>query len=357
MKIAVGLSGGVDSAVSAYLLQQQGHEVTGIFMQNWETDNNDPYCTAEQDLADAKAVADKLNIPFHVVNFAREYWDSVFQYCLDEFARGRTPNPDIWCNKEIKFAVFLRYVRALGMEALATGHYAKISEQDGEYRLLKAADDNKEQTYFLYTLSQSQLQYARFPLADLTKPQVRAIAADIGLDNADKKDSTGICFVGERKFKSFLQEFILGKPGDIVTDKGQCVGRHDGLMYYTLGQRKGLTIGGLKHTPEAPWYVIDKNIPSNQLIIGQGHEHPRLLNHSLICEDVHWINHPPQFPFTCQAKTRYRQVDQSCTISEHTPGQLHVAFVDAQRAITPGQAIVFYQGDQCLGGATINSPA
>ena len=353
--IAVGLSGGVDSAVSAYRLKQQGHQVTGIFMQNWETDNDDPYCTAEQDLIDAKACADHIGIGFHVVNFSQEYWQRVFQYCLDEFHLGRTPNPDIWCNKEIKFNVFLKHARALGADALATGHYAKIQTVDNELSLMKPRDLNKDQTYFLYTLNQSQLQQAIFPLADITKPEVRAIANQIGLPNSRKKDSTGICFIGERKFKDFLKEFILGKPGDICTDSGAVIGRHDGLMYYTLGQRKGLNIGGVKNAPEAPWYVIHKDIATNTLLVAQDPHHPKLMTRELICDNAHWVSDKMTLPLRCAAKTRYRQEDQPCEIHALNNNQYKVIFDEPQWAVTPGQAIVFYQKLQCLGGATIYS--
>ena len=354
-KIVVGLSGGVDSAVAAHLLLEQGHDVSGVFMQNWETDNDDPNCSAQQDLSDAKAVSDHLGIDFEVINFSKEYWNNVFQYCLDEFSAGRTPNPDIWCNKEIKFNVFLQHALRTGADYLATGHYADIKHFDGRFRLHKPRDCNKDQTYFLYTLGQNQLSKALFPLANLTKPEVRMIAERIGLPNCKKKDSTGICFIGERKFKTFLKEFLLGKPGEIKTDEGRTIGRHDGLMYYTLGQRKGLEIGGIKNQAEAAWYVVDKDIENNTLIVGQGHDHPRLHSTQLICSDVHWTQ--PNFapPATCLAKTRYRQPDQACTITSQGKHWL-VSFQQSQRAVTPGQAIVFYTEDrECLGGATIDS--
>jgi tRNA-uridine 2-sulfurtransferase len=353
-RVAVGISGGVDSAVCAHLLKSQGFEVIGIFMQNWEANNDDPYCTATQDLQDAKNVCEHLGIEFHSVNFAKEYWDKVFQYCLDEFSAGRTPNPDIWCNKEIKFKVFLKYAQTFNIDYLATGHYAKIQKNElNEYEMHKASDTNKDQTYFLYTLGQNELSKALFPLAEYSKPKIREIAKQINLPNASKKDSTGICFIGERRFKSFLQEFILGKPGKIVSTENNVLGKHDGLMYYTLGQRKGLHIGGVKGEPENAWYVVDKDLENNELIVAAGDKHPRLMSSALICNDPHWVMTEPDLPLTCFAKTRYRQPDQACTVTKIDNDEYRVTFTDQQRAITPGQAIVFYQGTRCLGGATI----
>ena len=353
--IAVGLSGGVDSSVTALQLIKQGHEVCGIFMQNWAAQPNDPYCTAEQDLSDARAVADRLNIPLHVVNFSQEYWDEVFQHCLDEFAQGRTPNPDIWCNKYIKFDKLLKYVNDLGADYLATGHYAAI-ESNSLFELHACEDITKDQTYFLYTLQQHQLRQALFPLCGITKKNVRALAQSHGLITHDKKDSTGICFIGERKFKTFLQEFLLAQPGDIKTTSGEIIGTHDGVMYYTLGQRKGLGIGGVQHAPESPWFVIEKDCTSNTLVVAQGAEHKKLFNHSLTCSNLHWIaGQAPELSFKAQAKIRYRQVAQSCEVSIDTTGdQAEVIFDQPQRAITPGQSIVFYQDKVCLGGATID---
>lgn len=352
--IVVGLSGGVDSAVTACLLKEQGHQVTGIYMQNWETSNDDPYCTAEQDLTDARAVCDLINIPFHTVNFSKDYWDRVFQYCLDEFAASRTPNPDIWCNKEIKFHVFLEHALALGADKLATGHYAQIEHQNNQYQLVKGLDQNKDQSYFLHALSQKQLQYALFPLGNMQKTQVRALAQSYGLGNHDKKDSTGICFVGERHFKSFLNEFILAKPGQIITEQGDIIGRHDGLMFYTRGQRKGLNIGGIKQADEKPWYVSNKDIPNNHLIVVQGHDHPSLFQSQLQCNKIHWIGRPPQTTtFQCQAKTRYRQNDQACEVTLQTTSTANVHFDAPQWAVTPGQSVVFYDNNTCLGGGII----
>ncbi len=352
-KIVVGLSGGVDSAVSALLLQSQGHEVLGVYMQNWETDNDDPYCHAQQDLNDAHAVCEKLNIPFRVVNFAKEYWDRVFQFCLDEFAAGRTPNPDIWCNKEIKFKVFLQHALQHG-DALATGHYAQIRSNKGVLQLLKGADPNKDQSYFLYTLAQAELKNSVFPVGNLPKSQVRELAKNAQLPNHAKKDSTGICFVGERRFKTFLNEFMLAKPGSMQTPEGRELGRHDGLMFYTIGQRQGLKIGGIKHSAENPWYVVGKDLSQNVLIVAQGHDHPLLYSDSLICENIHWVaSIAPSFPLDCAAKIRYRQQETPCTLEMINESQYRVHFQQPQRAVTPGQSIVFYQSSICLGGATI----
>lgn len=356
MKVIVALSGGVDSAVAAWLLKQQGHEVSGIFMQNWETDNDDPYCHAEQDLTDAKNICDHLNIPFQVCNFSKIYWDNVFQHCLDEFAAGRTPNPDIGCNKEIKFKAFLEHVLQLGADYMATGHYVQSHLIGTHYQLSKATDLNKDQSYFLYTLNQKQLSHALFPLGRLQKPDVRKIAEQAGLLNFNKKDSTGICFIGERKFKQFLSEFLLTKPGPMLTPEGETVGKHDGLMFYTIGQRQGLNIGGRSNSLPEPWYVLAKHIPTNTLIVGQGHDHPQLYSNQLLCEKVHWISgQSPSGFFSCAAKTRYRQTDQACTVKELTENRYEVNFESPQRAITPGQAIVFYDGEVCLGGGTITA--
>ncbi|MDP1574925.1 MAG: tRNA 2-thiouridine(34) synthase MnmA [Coxiellaceae bacterium] len=350
-KILVGLSGGVDSAVTALLLKEQGHSVAGCYMQNWMAEKDDPYCSAEQDLTDAKKVCDQLQIPFHLVNFSKEYWDNVFQYCLDEFVAGRTPNPDIWCNQFIKFDVFLKHAIALGFDFLATGHYARKHPT----QLLKAHDKNKDQTYFLYTLTQEKLSRALFPLGELNKPDVRHIAKKAGLLNAEKKDSTGICFIGERKFKNFLQDFILAKPGLIKTVDGKIIGKHDGLMFYTLGQRKGLHIGGLKNADDSPWFVVAKHIDTNELIVGQGHDHPLLFSSELTCEKLNWISGKAPTHLNCSAKTRYRQTDQTCTVTQIENDRYRVQFDEPQRAITPGQSVVFYDGEVCLGGGLIQT--
>ena len=350
----VGLSGGVDSAVTALLLKEQGHEVSGIFMQNWEADLEDPYCTAQQDLTDARAVCDKLNIPLQTVNFAKKYWDEVFQHCLDEYAKGRTPNPDVLCNREIKFKALLDHAMQLGADYLATGHYAQKNFNGNTWELCKAIDTNKDQSYFLYLLNQKALEKSLFPLGTLTKPQVRSIAEKAGLLNHAKKDSTGICFIGERRFKPFLKEFLLARRGEMRTPEGRLVGYHDGIMFYTLGQRKGLEIGGQKNAAEKPWYVADKITATNTLIVVQGKEHPLLHKKTLIAEDLHWISgKPPAFPYFCSAKTRYRQEDQACIITQKNEREFLVEFTEAQFAPTPGQSIVFYQLTVCVGGGNI----
>jgi len=349
-KIIVGLSGGVDSAVTALLLKEQGYDVAGCTMQNWMAEKDDPHCSAEQDILDAKKVCDHLQIPFHLVNFSKEYWDTVFQYCLDEFVAGRTPNPDIWCNQFIKFDVFLKHALNLGADFLATGHYVRKSGN----QLLKAVDRNKDQSYFLYTLNHEKLSHALFPLGELTKPLVREIARKSGLLNANKKDSTGICFIGERKFKTFLQDFLLAKPGVMKTPEGKIIGKHDGLMFYTFGQRKGLNIGGMKNTPEDAWYVVDKDIPNNVLIVAQGHDHPLLFSSELLCEKLQWVSGEAPNALKCSAKIRYRQNDQLCHVELLDNNAAKVVFDEPQRAITPGQSIVFYDGEICLGGGIIS---
>lgn len=355
MKIIVGISGGVDSAVTALLLKQQGHEVAGIFMQNWEADRDDPHCTSEQDLSDARTICDQIGIELTTVNFAKQYWDRVFQYCLDEFARGRTPNPDIWCNREIKFDVFLEHALALGAEKLATGHYAQITHHK-KYELLRGLDENKDQTYFLYALNQHQLKHSIFPVGATHKPEVRKIAQEYGLANYAKKDSVGICFIGDKNFKTFLKEFLLAQPGDIETPEGKKVGCHDGVIYYTLGQRKGLNIGGLQDYAEQAWYVLAKDIKRNVLIVGQGYSHPLLYSQKLICNRLHWISgQAPTAPIQLGAKMRHRQPDQTCLLKNLGPDTFEVEYETPQRANTPGQSVVFYQDQKCLGGGTIES--
>ena len=353
-KIIIGLSGGVDSAVAALLLKEQGHDIEAVFMQNWTADQDDPYCSLEQDLRDARLVADKLNIALHTVNFSNAYWNLVFQNFLDEYAAGRTPNPDILCNKEIKFSAFLKYALSLGADCIATGHYANTRFEKGAYHLLKGRDNNKDQSYFLHTLNQDQLAKSRFPIGHLEKNQVRGLAKKAGFMNHNKKDSTGICFIGERKFTVFLKEYLLAKPGKIETLDGQVLGQHQGLMFYTLGQRQGLGIGG-RAGKQAPWYVLEKDIKNNVLKIGQGHDHPALFRSELHCQSLHWINNTlPERPFSCKAKTRYRQQEQSCRITPVNEGRYQVVFAEPQRAITPGQSVVFYQEALCLGGGVID---
>jgi tRNA-specific 2-thiouridylase len=351
------MSGGVDSSVTALLLLEQGHQVTGLFMKNWEEDDGTEYCTAMQDLADAQQVCDKLGIELKTVNFAAEYWDEVFEVFLSEFEKGRTPNPDILCNKHVKFKAFLNYaIEDLGAEYIATGHYARIGENNGEYFLLKGLDPSKEQSYFLYTLKQKQLARTLFPIGHLHKTEIRAVAEKAGFANSRKKDSTGICFIGERKFKEFLQRYLPTQPGDIRTPEGHLIGRHHGLMYYTFGQRQGLGIGGVKDAPDEPWYVLDKDLDNNVLIVGQGHDHPLMLHNVLEASQLDWCcDNPLNTALRCAAKTRYRQPDQSCRIEPIGNDRCKVIFDEPQRAITPGQSVVFYDGEVCLGGGIIET--
>ena len=349
-KVIVALSGGVDSSVSAYLLKQAGYDVEGLFMKNWEEDDTENYCAAEEDVKDAKAVCDKLEIPLHTVNFAAEYWDNVFSYFLAEYKAGRTPNPDILCNREIKFKACMEYATHLGADFFATGHYA----QNINNQLYKAHDLNKDQTYFIYTLTQALLKKIIFPIGHLPKPEVRKIAESAGLINYAKKDSTGICFIGERKFKNFLEKYLPAQPGNIESVDGKIMGTHDGLMYYTLGQRQGIKIGGLKTGSGEPWYVVDKDLSRNVLRVAQGHDHPTLYSTILAFEQAHWII-PQEFPLTCTAKTRYRQEDQLCTIEKISADQYNTTFELPQFAITPGQSVVFYKDNLCLGGGIIHA--
>lgn len=350
------MSGGVDSSIAALLLQQQGYDVHGLFMKNWEEDDTENYCSAAEDLRDAQAVCDTLNIPLHTVNFASEYWDNVFSHFLAEYQAGRTPNPDILCNREIKFKVFLEHAFTLGATGIATGHYARVAQHNGVYQLLRGVDINKDQSYFLHLLTQTQLAPSQFPIGGLDKSQVRALAQQHNLATQAKKDSTGICFIGERPFRAFLSQYLPAQVGDIVTPEGQVIGSHNGVMYYTLGQRQGLNIGGQAGGSGEPWYVVGKDVSSNQLIVGQGHNHPLLFSQTLIAEAVHWISGAaPNAPYTCTAKTRYRQSDQACTLTYIDTQRCEVTFAEPQRAVTPGQSVVFYQGEVCLGGGVIMS--
>jgi tRNA-specific 2-thiouridylase len=361
-KVIIGMSGGVDSSVAALLLLEQGYQVEGLFMKNWEEDDTEEYCTATEDLADAQSVSDALGIKLHTVNFSGEYWDKVFEYFLEEYRSGRTPNPDIMCNKEIKFKAFLEYALELGADYIATGHYARIDRsvsqsKDTILKMLKGVDDNKDQTYFLYTLQQNQLAKSLFPIGELEKSKVRELAQKAGFDTANKKDSTGICFIGERKFTEFLQRFLPAQPGEIITPDGDVIGQHQGLMYYTFGQRQGLGIGGLKTSSEEPWFVVDKNLQTNQLIAAQGHNHPLLLKQQLKASQLHWVSaNAPSGQFTCKAKIRYRQTEQAChvLIDSENIDNCVVCFDEPQRAITPGQSIVFYDNNICLGGGIID---
>jgi tRNA-uridine 2-sulfurtransferase len=351
--IIVGMSGGVDSSVAALLLKEQGHHVEGIFMKNWEEDDTDTYCSASLDMADAQAVCDKIGIPLHRVNFAAEYWETVFSHFLAEYRAGRTPNPDILCNKEIKFNAFLKFAKLRGADFIATGHYARRS---ADAQLLKGLDAGKDQSYFLHALTPEQLAQSLFPIGEMEKSRVREIAHNAGFINHSKKDSTGICFIGERKFKTFLNEYLPAKPGIIETLAGEAIGLHDGLMFYTIGQRQGLKIGGIKKFSEEPWYVAAKDMKRNVLIVTQGQDHPALFAQTLTAKSPHWI-HPPSkgFPLKVAAKTRYRQTDQPCMINSVDSDTIQVVFEEPQRAITPGQSVVFYEGDICLGGAIITA--
>ena len=354
-KVICGMSGGVDSSVSAFILQQQGYQVEGLFMKNWEEDDDTDYCTAAADLADAQAVCDKLGIKLHKINFAAEYWDNVFEHFLSEYKAGRTPNPDILCNKEIKFKAFLEYAAEdLGANYIATGHYVRRRSADDNAQLLRGLDANKDQSYFLYTLSSKQVGQSLFPVGDIEKPIVRAIAEDLGLITAKKKDSTGICFIGERKFKDFLARYLPAQPGNIRTVEGDIIGRHDGLMYHTLGQRKGLGIGGVKGAGEEAWYVVEKDLVNNELIVAQGHDHSALLSIGLIAQQLHWVDRQPiREPLRCTVKTRYRQTDVPCTIEPIDDESIKVIFDEPQIAVTPGQSAVFYLNEVCLGGGII----
>ncbi len=362
-KVIVGMSGGVDSSVSAVLLKNMGFKVEGLFMKNWEEDDGTEYCTAITDLADAQAVADKIGIKLHTANFAMEYWDRVFEHFLAEYQAGRTPNPDILCNKEVKFKAFLDYALTLGADYIATGHYTRrgFTDENGKAELLRGLDNNKDQSYFLHAVSGDKIAKTLFPVGELEKPEVRKIAEEYDLATAKKKDSTGICFIGERRFKDFLQQYLPAKKGDIYTDDGIKIGTHDGLMYYTLGQRGGIGIGGVKNRPEEPWFVLYKDLEQNRLIVGQGHEHSMLQSTELTAYKLDWIVNPPSEIFSenglkCTAKTRYRQPDQACTVYAIDNGEkVKVVFDEPQRAVTQGQSCVFYIDDVCLGGGVIDS--
>lgn len=351
-RIVVGMSGGVDSSVTAMLLKQQGYDVIGIFMKNWDDTDEFGRCTADEDAEDVRRVCAQLDIPYYTVNFEKEYSEKVFAYFLDEYTKGRTPNPDVMCNREIKFGEFLRKALGLGADLLATGHYARVEKRDGLYRLLRGVDSNKDQTYFLHALDQSQLSRAMFPIGHLPKPQVRALAEQAGLATAKKKDSTGICFIGERNFREFLSQYLPAKPGSMMTPEGEVKGEHHGLMYYTLGQRQGLGIGG--SGSGEPWFVAGKDLARNVLYVVQGEQHPALYADALTATGVNWIGGDMPRAVVCTAKFRYRQPDQGVTLQRQDDGTCLVTFDKPQKAITPGQAVVFYNGEECLGGGTID---
>ncbi len=347
------MSGGVDSSVAALLLQRAGEPIAGLFMQNWADDGSGE-CRAEDDRRDAVAVCGRLGIPIHFRDFSRQYWDGVFRHFLDEYAAGRTPNPDVLCNREVKFKHFLDAAHALGAEFIATGHYARTHAIDGRHRLLRGRDRDKDQSYFLHQLGQAQLASTRFPVGELPKPEVRRIAAEAGLGTAQKKDSTGICFIGERDFRSFLAQFLPMQPGDIRDPDGVLLGQHDGVFFHTLGQRGGLAIGGVRGREPGPWYVVGKDVASNTLTIDQGVDSPFLMSMRLLSEPAHWVaGAAPGRTFDCTAQTRYRQPDQACHVQIRGDGSLEVSFVEPQRAVTPGQSVVLYRGEECLGGAVI----
>jgi tRNA-specific 2-thiouridylase len=359
-KVVIGMSGGVDSSVSAWLLKQQGYEVVGLFMKNWEDDDDSEYCSSRQDWLDAASVADVIGVDIEAVNFAAEYKDRVFAEFLREYQAGRTPNPDVLCNAEIKFKAFLDHAMTLGADLIATGHYARVREVDGRFELLKALDGSKDQSYFLHRLNQAQLSKTLFPLGEIPKTEVRKIALQIGLHNAAKKDSTGICFIGERPFREFLNRYLSYRPGPMKTPEGDVVGEHVGLSFYTLGQRKGIGIGGMKKHKNAegdsdPWYVAKKDVEANTLYVVQGHDHPWLLSASLHAGQASWIAGEPPAQTQLSAKTRYRQADVACALQVDDASTFKLSFTDPQWAVTPGQSAVLYDGDICLGGGIIES--
>jgi tRNA-uridine 2-sulfurtransferase len=355
-RVVVGLSGGVDSSVAAWLLKEQGYDVLGVFMKNWDDDDNTDQCTARQDFLDVLAVAEVLDIEVEAVNFATEYKERVFSYFLAEYQAGRTPNPDILCNSEIKFKAFLEDAVRRGANYIATGHYAGRGEDAaGRATLLRGLDVNKDQSYFLYRLNQAQIKPALFPLSELPKPEVRKLAEKIGLPNAKKKDSTGICFIGERNFREFLERYLPKQPGEMRTPEGKTVGKHQGLMYYTLGQRQGLGIGGQKDSADDPWFVAGKDMASNTLIVVQGHGHPLLLKNELTAQDLSWVaGEAPAPDRAYAARTRYRQTDAPCHISFSGDSLMQISFDTPQWAVTPGQSVVLYDGRTCLGGGIIS---
>jgi tRNA-specific 2-thiouridylase len=350
--VVVGMSGGVDSSVAAFLLKEQGYHVIGMFMKNWEEKDSQGVCQASKEFEDVVKVCEKLQIPYYSVNFAKEYWDNVFTSFLNELKLGHTPNPDVLCNREIKFKALLEKALSLGADYLATGHYCRTKEIDGKYHLLRGLDSDKDQSYFLYTLQEAILQKTLFPIGDLTKSEVRRIAKQEGLSTFDKKDSTGICFIGERNFKQFISGYIPYQPGNFETLQGKIIGKHDGIAYYTIGQRKGLNIGG----PGDAWFVVGKDTKRNVVFVEQGKDHPSLYASNLTATECSWVNHKPiTLPFSCSAKIRYRQQDSACTLTSLDAEKFLVSFQNPQRAITPRQSVVFYDKEVCLGGAIISA--
>jgi tRNA-specific 2-thiouridylase len=355
-RVIAGMSGGVDSSVAALLLRDAGESLAGLFMQNWDDDDADSGCRAEDDRRDALAVCGRLGIPFHARNFAREYWAGVFEHFLAEYAAGRTPNPDVLCNREIKFRTFLDHAQDLGADQIATGHYCRTESRDGRHRLLRGHDPDKDQSYFLYAVGHTQLEKTRFPVGELAKPRVRELAREAGFPVHDKKDSTGICFIGERDFNSFLGRYVDCSPGEIRSDDGLLLGEHVGLAFHTLGQRQGLGIGGVQGRPDAPWYVLHKDLAENVLYVGQGHEHPWLMSSRLEARELHWVSGAaPAVGARLGAKVRYRQADQSCMVELIDDDRLLLTFERPQRAVTPGQSVVLYDADECLGGGVIQA--
>ncbi|CAM3935948.1 tRNA 2-thiouridine(34) synthase MnmA [Mesobacillus thioparans] len=350
-RVVVGMSGGVDSSVAALVLKEQGYDVIGIFMKNWDDTDENGVCTATEDYEDVIRVCNQIGIPYYAVNFEKQYWDKVFTYFLDEYKAGRTPNPDVMCNKEIKFKAFLEHAINLGADYLATGHYARVEDRDGERKMLRGLDENKDQTYFLNQLNQSQLEKVLFPIGDMEKSRVRELAKEANLATATKKDSTGICFIGERNFKEFLGNYLPAQPGNMETMNGEVKGKHDGLMYYTIGQRQGLGIGGAGE----PWFVVGKDLEHNVLLVEQGFHNDLLYSDSITAVNISFVSDKPKpKTFECTAKFRYRQPDNAVTVELQDDGTAKVIFKEPIRAVTPGQAVVFYDGEECLGGGTID---
>ena len=352
--VVVALSGGVDSSVAILRIRAAGLRCSALFMKNWNEPTEDGHCRWEQDVDDCLEVCEKLDVPLNTIDLSKAYWDGVFEDFLAEYRRGRTPNPDVLCNREIKFKAFLEAARKLGGDLIATGHYVRSTHVDGAWRLLTGVDANKDQSYFLYTLGQAQLSQSLFPVGDLPKREVRALARGAGLVTHEKKDSTGICFIGERRFREFLSQYVPAQPGAVMTEDGRVIGQHHGAVYYTLGQRQGLGIGGVRGAIEAPWFVAAKDLERNVLTVVQGHDHPALQSQALVATDLSWVaGDAPSLPFACTAKTRYRQRAQACTVLAREADRLLVEFSAPQRAVTPGQSVVFYQDEVCIGGGII----